>query len=154
MELKITRQIKYSNYNDSKSDAFNILEGLRIYLNGHRFRADIVGNTLNYKRIIRVYSSTAQYRGSILSIFREGRIDIMNNPDKLYIRFIHKLDSLIFISIFCGLVLGFMIPIFIEQTNITYILIGVICSFSVLFIGFLILFLKIQRLIKTAKELI
>jgi hypothetical protein len=148
--------LKYSNTEEKTThinsdlyiDSFKkkILETLR----NLETQAEIQNDTIKFKRIVRNTTHSGQNKIEAMRIVREGLIRIERiDSKKIRISWEIKLDSLLFLSISFGLVIG-LIAGFASSMIIISMIIGLLFSTVMYFVGCLIVKSKIDEIIATS----
>ena len=148
--------LKYSNTTektiqvslDLYIDSFKkkIQEALRNF----EAQSEIQNDTIKFKRIVRATTHSGQNKIEAMKIVREGLIRIERiDSKKIRISWEVKLNSLLFLSISIGLLIG-LVAGFASSMIIISIIIGLLFSTIMYFIGCSIVKSKIDEIVATS----
>ena len=113
-------------------------------------QSEIQNDTIKFKRIVRNTTHSGQNKIEALKILREGLIRIEKIDSKrIQIFWEVQLDSLLFLSILIGLVIG-LIAVFASSMILIAMVIGLGSSTIVYFIGCSLIKSEIDEIIETS----
>ncbi len=148
--------LKYSNREEKtihvNSDLYidSFKKKIQETLRSFEAQSEIQNDTIKFKRIVRHTTHSGQNKIEAMKILREGLIRI-EKVDSMKIRIFWevKLDSLLFLSISIGLVIG-LIAGFASSMIIISMIIGLLFSTIMYFIGYSIVKSKINEIVATS----
>jgi hypothetical protein len=147
---------KYSNTEEKtvniNSDLYidYFKEKIQETLRNFEAQSEIQNNTIKFKRIVRNTTHFGQNIIEAMKILREGLIRIERvDSKKIRIFWEVKLNSLLFLSITIGLVIG-LIAVFASSMIMISIIIGLLFSTIMYFIGCSIVKSKIDEIVTTS----
>jgi hypothetical protein len=148
--------LKYSNTEEKAIDVNSDLyidsfkKKVQETLRNFEAQSEIQNDTIKFKRIVRNTTHSGQNKIEAMKIFREGLIRIERvDSEKIRIFWEVKLDSLLFLSISIGLVIG-LIAVFTSSMIIISMIIGLLFSTITYFIGCSIVKSKIDEIVATS----
>ena len=148
--------LKYSNTEEKtihvNSDLYidSFKKKIQETLRNFEAQSEIQNDTIKFKRIVRNTTHSGQNKIEAMKILREGLIRIEKvDSKKIRIFWEVKLDSLLFLSISTGLVIG-LIAGFASSMIIISMIIGLLFSTIAYFIGGSIVKSKIDEIIATS----
>jgi hypothetical protein len=113
-------------------------------------RTALQGDYITFHRIVRYFPSSGQGKNETLKLLREGSIEIRKiGPDKIEIKWVAKLQALLFISACIGFVAGLGFG-FIYSSIPILIMAGISFFFIAYFIGYLIIRKQIDDIVFTS----
>nr|WP_321358067.1 hypothetical protein [uncultured Draconibacterium sp.] len=148
--------LKYSNTEEKTihvdSDLYidSFKKKIQETLRNFEAQSEIQNDTIKFKRIVRNTTHSGQNKIEAMKIVREGLIRIERiDSTKIRIFWEAKLDSLLFLSISIGLVIG-LIAGFASSMIIISIIIGLLFSTITYFIGCSIVKSKVDEIVATS----
>ena len=148
--------LKYSNTEEKTihvdSDLYidSLKKKIQETLRNFEAQSENQNDTIKFKRIVRNTTHSGQNKIEAMKILREGLIRIERiDSTKIRIFWEAKLDSLLFLSISIGLVIG-LIAGFASSMIIISIIIGLLFSTITYFIGCSIVKSKIDEIVATS----
>lgn len=148
--------LKYSNIEEKtiqvNSDLYidSFKKKIQETLKNFEAQSEIQNDTIKFKRIVRNTTHSGQNKIEAMKILREGLIGIERiDSKKIRIFWEVKLDSLLFLSISIGLVIG-LIAGFASSMIIISMIIGLLFSIIIYFIGCSIVKSKIDEIVATS----
>ena len=148
--------LKYSNTEEKtihvNSDLYidSFKKKIQEALRNFEAQSEIQNDTIKFKRIVRNTTHSGQNKIEAMKIVREGLIKIVRvDSNKIRIFWEVKLDSLVFLSISIGLLIG-LIAVFASSMIITSMIIGLLFSIITYFIGCSIVKSKIDEIVATS----
>jgi len=121
-------------------------------------QSEIQNDTIKFKRIVKMASDCGYSRAEAMQILREGEIRIEKIDSKrIRISWEVQLDTLIFLSMVIGFVIGLLVGFASSMTNNSIIfgiffalIIGTLFSISTYFIGCSLIKSQIDRIVETS----
>ena len=148
--------LKYSNTEEKtihvNSDLYidSFKKKIQETLRSFEAQSEIQNDTIKFKRIVRNTTNSGLNKIEAMKILREGLIRIERiDSKKIRIFWEVKLDSLLFLSISTGLVIG-LIAGFASSMIIISMIIGLLFSTIIYFIGCSIVKSKIDEIVATS----
>nr|WP_319511012.1 hypothetical protein [uncultured Draconibacterium sp.] len=148
--------LKYSNTEEKaihvNSDVYidSFKKKIQETLKNFDARSEIQNDTIKFKRIVRITTHSGQNKIEAMKIVREGLIGIERiDSKKIKIFWEVKLDSLLFLSISIGLLIG-AIAGFVSSMIIISLIIGLLFSAIMYFIGCSIVKSTIDDIVATS----
>jgi hypothetical protein len=148
--------LKYSNTEEKtihvNSDLYidSFKKKIQGTLRNFEAQSEIQNDTIKFKRIVRNTTHSGQNKIEAMKILREGLIRIERiDSKKIRIFWEVKLDSLLFLSISIGLVIG-LIAGFASSMIIISMIIGLLFSTITYFIGCAIVKSKIDEIVEAS----
>lgn len=148
--------LKYSNTEEKtihvNSDVYidSFKKKIQETLKNFDARSEIQNDTIKFKRIVRITTHSGQNKIDAMKIVREGLIGIERiDSKKIKIFWEVKLDSLLFLSISIGLLIG-AIAGFVSSMIIISLIIGLLFSAIMYFIGCSIVKSTIDDIVATS----
>lgn len=133
---------------DSFVDSFrtNVLSKLKTM----ECRTEIEGNSIQFKRIVRYFPHSGPGRNEILKLIREGSVKIEKmDSGKIKIDWEVKLEPLLFISVWTGLLAGFGFG-FVNASILIFMIGGIFFSLISYGIGYYLIRTRIDDIIFTS----
>ncbi len=113
-------------------------------------RTEIQDDTILFKRIVRNTTHSGMNKVEAMKILREGSIQIKKmGSNRIKVIWKIKIDSLLFMSVFSGLVIGLMVG-FTGSTIITSIACGLASSVIVFSVGYVWIGVEIDRIMESS----
>ena len=148
--------LKYSNTEEKtihvNSDLYidSFKKKIQETLRNFEAKSEIQNDTIKFKRIVRNTTHSGQNKIEAMKILREGLIRIERiDSKKIRIFWEVKLDSLLFLSISIGIVIG-LIAGFASSMIIISMIIGLLFSTIMYFIGSSIVKSEIDEIVATS----
>lgn len=148
--------LKYSNTIEKKihgnSDLYlnSLMKKIQLKLRNIEARSEITNDTILFKRIVRSTTHSGENKREAMKILRDGQIRIRKiNSNKIEIFWEVELDTLLFLSMVIGLVIG-LIAGFASSMIIISMIIGSLFSIIAYFIGCSIIKSKIDEIVETS----
>lgn len=148
--------LKYSNTTEKKihgnSDMYikSFLKKVQEKLLELETKSVLNNNSIQFERIVRNTTHSGQNKIEASKILRKGFIQIeKNGSHKIQILWEVKLDTLLFLSIMAGLIIGLLTG-FTGSGIVVSIITGLLFSIIVYFIGYAVIKIKIDRIVETS----
>gem|GEM_PF-678313 len=127
-----------------------IISNLKILLNQMDASTEVDGNTIRFKRLLRRYIPTGENRMKSIKILREGKIQLIKlDESKIKLEWEVKLDSLAFISIMFGVLIGIMLNFALHANPVTVVFFVVLFLISTFVVGRHLIIVQMEDLIET-----
>lgn len=119
-------------------------------LNELEAKSEVKIDTIEFKRIVRNTTHSGKNKIEALKILREGFVRIEKNGSyKIQIFWEVKLETLLFLSIMVGLIIGLLVGL-TDSGIVLSIITGLLFSLIKYFIGYLVIKMKIDRIVETS----
>jgi hypothetical protein len=148
--------LKYSNTIEKKihgnSDLYikSFMKKVQEKLQELDAKSVLNNGTIQFERIVRNTTHSGQNKIEALKILREGFVQIeKNGSHKIQIFWEVKLDTVLFLSIMVGLIIG-LIAGFTDSGIVLSIITGLLFSILVYLIGYSVIKIRIDRIIETS----
>ena len=152
--------LKYSSTIEKKihgnSDLYidSLMKKIQGKLRNIEAQSETTNDTIIFKRIVRSTTHSGENQREAMKILRDGRIRIRKiNSNKIEIFWEVKLDTLLFLSITIGLVLGIVLGLFVESgvlMIISSIIIGLFFSTITYLFGLNSILTTINEILETS----
>ena len=140
--LKISRQVN----SKTKFELELLYSSLVKVLQFYEFVTGIDTNEISFKRTIKTTTHTGENRADAMRVFREGKIVIKPQINKLNIEWFIKLDTLYFLSFVFGLMFSILTQIFFNPGFLIVFIVGVIGLIISILIGLISIIIKVYEI--------
>lgn len=126
-----------------------IISNLRIMLNQLDACTEVEGNTIRFKCLLRNYTSTGENRVKSIKFLREGEIRLIQTDiNKIKLEWEVKLDSIGFLAILIGLIVGSFSNYSLHIELIKAVIAGLVICSSIFLVGRYFIIAQMEDLIK------
>lgn len=113
-------------------------------------RTEIQRNIIKFDRVVRYLPSSGQGKNEVLKLLREGSIEIEKmDSGEIKIEWEVKLETLLFISIWAGLLAGLGFG-FVHSSLLIFIIVGIFFFLIPYYIGYFLIRNQIDNIIFTS----
>lgn len=152
--LKYSTTIEKKIQGNSELYIDSLMKKIQGKLRDIEIRSEITNDTIIFKRTVRIASDCGDTKADTLKIFREGQFRIKKtNSNDIEIFWEVELDTLLFLSITIGSVLGLILGLFVGSGGfmiISSIIIGLAISTIAYLFGLNFILTTIDEIIETS----
>lgn len=113
-------------------------------------RTEEEGNFIKFQRIVRYFPSSGQGKSETLKLLREGSIEIERmDSGEIKIKWEVKLETLLFISVWAGILVGFGFG-FVNSSILIFFISGISFSLIPFLVGYFLIRNQIDEIIFTS----